>query len=204
MGQPVIEQGPWRFYTDATPDGSMVALAGLEDLPLKGFIVRKAGKEHGTKSLVEGPLSEGDHVVVIANLAKNRSATEGLATVLLKRTPFASDEVQRLEQEIFAAYADPAVHTKPEALASLRAALAGHYGLAHIKEVALDEGFHIHAGLAPLGAGNTDWALMLGGIAPHMPEDSWVVLEHVATPEEGRNSLGILKTAAEKAGISLS
>jgi sugar phosphate isomerase/epimerase len=82
-------------------------------------------------------------------------------------------------------------------------ALAGHYGLGHVKEVALAEGFHIHAGLAPLGAGNTDWAEMLRLMAPHMPEDSWVILEHVATPEEGRTSLGILRAAAEEAGVSL-
>jgi sugar phosphate isomerase/epimerase len=82
-------------------------------------------------------------------------------------------------------------------------ALAGHYGLGHVKEVALAEGFHIHAGLVPLGEGNTDWAEMLRGMAPHMPEDSWVILEHVATPEEGRNSLGILRAAAKEAGVSL-
>ena len=81
--------------------------------------------------------------------------------------------------------------------------LAGHYGLGHVKEVALSEGFHIHAGLVPLGAGNTDWAEMLRLVAPHMPEDSWVILEHVATPEEGRNSLGILRAAAKEAGVSL-
>lgn len=82
-------------------------------------------------------------------------------------------------------------------------ALAGHYGLGHVKEVALAEGFHIHAGLAPLGAGNTDWAEMLRLMAPHMPEDSWLILEHVATPEEGRNSLNILRIAAEEAGVEL-
>jgi sugar phosphate isomerase/epimerase len=82
-------------------------------------------------------------------------------------------------------------------------ALAGHYGLGHVKEVVLAEGFHIHAGLAPLGAGNTDWAEMLRLMAPHMPEDSWVILEHVATPEEGRNSLEILRAAAAAAGVSL-
>ncbi|NIM19209.1 MAG: orotate phosphoribosyltransferase [Candidatus Latescibacteria bacterium] len=48
--------------------GSMLALAGMEDLPLKGFIVRKAAKEHGTQSLVEGDLSEGDRVVVIEDV----------------------------------------------------------------------------------------------------------------------------------------
>ncbi|MDH3198963.1 MAG: orotate phosphoribosyltransferase [Candidatus Krumholzibacteria bacterium] len=48
--------------------GAMIALAGLEDLPLKGFIVRKASKEHGTKSQVEGPLADGDRVVVVEDV----------------------------------------------------------------------------------------------------------------------------------------
>lgn len=82
-------------------------------------------------------------------------------------------------------------------------ALAGHYGLGHIKEVALAEGFHIHAGLAPLGEGTTDWTEVLRLMAPHVPEDSWVILEHVQTPEEARSSLALLRTAAEKAGVRL-
>jgi len=48
--------------------GSMLALAGLEDLDLKGCIVRKKAKEHGTQSLVEGPLSRGDRVVIIEDV----------------------------------------------------------------------------------------------------------------------------------------
>jgi sugar phosphate isomerase/epimerase len=82
-------------------------------------------------------------------------------------------------------------------------ALAGHYGLAHIKEVALAEGFHIHAGLAPLGAGVTDWSQMLQLMAPHMPDDSWVILEHVQTPDEARSSLELLRAAADGAKVTL-
>ena len=48
--------------------GSMLALAGMEDLELKGFIVRKQAKEHGTQSLVEGPLAKGDRVVVVEDV----------------------------------------------------------------------------------------------------------------------------------------
>lgn len=48
--------------------GSMLSLAGLEDLPLRGFIVRKQSKDHGTKSLMEGPLREGDRVVVVEDV----------------------------------------------------------------------------------------------------------------------------------------
>jgi sugar phosphate isomerase/epimerase len=82
-------------------------------------------------------------------------------------------------------------------------ALAGHYGLAHIKEVALAEGFHIHAGLVPLGEGVTDWSQLLRLIAPQLPEDSWVILEHVQTVEEARHSLALLHDAAVKAGVTL-
>jgi orotate phosphoribosyltransferase len=48
--------------------GSMLALAGLEDLHLRGFLVRKEAKDHGTKSQVEGPLNEGDRVVIIEDV----------------------------------------------------------------------------------------------------------------------------------------
>jgi orotate phosphoribosyltransferase len=48
--------------------GSMIALAGLEDLPLRGFIVRKEAKGHGTQSLIEGTLSKGDRVVIVEDV----------------------------------------------------------------------------------------------------------------------------------------
>jgi len=62
--------------------GAMLGLAGLEDLPLKGFIVRKAAKGHGTKSRVEGPLAQGDRVVIIEDVvttgASALEAIEGI------------------------------------------------------------------------------------------------------------------------------
>jgi orotate phosphoribosyltransferase len=48
--------------------GSMLSLAGMEDLPLRGFLVRKAAKQHGTQSLVEGALREGERVVIIEDV----------------------------------------------------------------------------------------------------------------------------------------
>jgi sugar phosphate isomerase/epimerase len=80
---------------------------------------------------------------------------------------------------------------------------AGHYGLVHLKEIALGEGVHLHAGLVPLGKGATDWAQMLGLIAPHLPEDSWVILEHVEARDEGPASVRLLRDAAAKAGVVL-
>lgn len=81
--------------------------------------------------------------------------------------------------------------------------LAGHYGLVHLKEVALSEGFHLHAGLAPLGQGATDWGQLLGLIAPHLPEDSWVVLEHVLSADEAATSLALLQEIAKSSNLAL-
>jgi len=55
--------------------GSILALAGMEDLELKGFIVRKEAKGHGTKSLVEGPLAAGDRAVVIEDVVTTGSSS---------------------------------------------------------------------------------------------------------------------------------
>jgi len=81
--------------------------------------------------------------------------------------------------------------------------LAGHYGLGHVKGVALKDGFHIHVELAPITEDSTDWSQMLRLMAPHMPDDSWLILEHMFTPEEARASLAMLRKAAEEAGLSL-
>jgi sugar phosphate isomerase/epimerase len=80
---------------------------------------------------------------------------------------------------------------------------AGHYGLGHIKDIGLNEGFHIHMGLAPLGSSPTDWSQVLRLMAPHMPEDSWVILEHISSPEEARASLVLLQEAAARADVIL-
>ncbi len=80
--------------------------------------------------------------------------------------------------------------------------LADHYGVVHIKEVALAEGFHLHAGLVPLGQGPTDWAEFLRLIAPHLPTDGWVLLEHVHSAEEARASVAFLMEKAAQAGVA--
>jgi orotate phosphoribosyltransferase len=71
--------------------GAILALAGMEDLELKGFMVRKEQKDHGTKSLVEGPLSGGNRVVIIEDVIttggssmKARRAVEDLGCTVAK------------------------------------------------------------------------------------------------------------------------
>lgn len=81
--------------------------------------------------------------------------------------------------------------------------LRGHYGLVHVKDVALREGFHIHVELSPIDQGATDWALVLREVAPNVPEDGWVILEHVQSMEEARRCTSFLKDAADRAGVSL-
>lgn len=47
---------------------AIVTLAGQRDLPLKGFMVRKQPKDHGTGRLVEGPVEAGQHVVIVEDV----------------------------------------------------------------------------------------------------------------------------------------
>jgi orotate phosphoribosyltransferase len=49
--------------------GAIAALAHKRGRKLIGFLVRKEAKDHGTKNLVEGPLSEGMKVAIIEDVA---------------------------------------------------------------------------------------------------------------------------------------
>jgi orotate phosphoribosyltransferase len=48
--------------------GSILTLAGLENLDVKGFIVRKEAKGHGTRSRIEGPVADGSRVIIIEDV----------------------------------------------------------------------------------------------------------------------------------------
>lgn len=47
---------------------SIVTIAGQRDLPLKGFMVRKEAKGHGTGKQVEGPVVAGQDVVIVEDV----------------------------------------------------------------------------------------------------------------------------------------
>lgn len=47
---------------------SIITLAGQRDLPLKGFMVRKEPKGHGTGKQVEGPVQPGQRVVIVEDV----------------------------------------------------------------------------------------------------------------------------------------
>ena len=53
----------------ADPIAYAIALASVSAPPLvRAFTVRKEAKQHGTGRLIEGPIREGDHVVIIEDV----------------------------------------------------------------------------------------------------------------------------------------
>ena len=47
---------------------AVITMAGVEGLQLKGFMVRKEPKDHGTKKYVEGPVEPGQRVVIVEDV----------------------------------------------------------------------------------------------------------------------------------------
>ncbi len=48
--------------------GAVLALAGEQQIDLRGVMVRKEPKGHGTNQYVEGPFAEGERVVIIEDV----------------------------------------------------------------------------------------------------------------------------------------
>ena len=60
---------------------AVVTIAGIEGLPLKGFMVRKEPKDHGTKKYIEGPVEPGQRVVIVEDV----TTTGGSSLVAIDR-----------------------------------------------------------------------------------------------------------------------
>jgi orotate phosphoribosyltransferase len=60
---------------------AVVTMAGVENIPLKGFLVRKEPKDHGTKKYVEGPVEPGQRVVIVEDVV----TTAGSSLVAIDR-----------------------------------------------------------------------------------------------------------------------
>ena len=76
----IVSYSRWYFLADPTETLRLVSL-GLASW-------EAAGVEN-----------VGEHMVVIGNLSANRSASEGLATMLLKKTPFTDQEIALLKEK---------------------------------------------------------------------------------------------------------
>ena len=48
--------------------GAVTTLAGVKGISLKGFIVRKEEKQHGTGQMVEGPVQSGESVIIVEDV----------------------------------------------------------------------------------------------------------------------------------------
>jgi orotate phosphoribosyltransferase len=47
---------------------AVITMAGVRNLPLKGFMVRKEAKGHGTGRYIEGPVLPGESVVIVEDV----------------------------------------------------------------------------------------------------------------------------------------
>jgi orotate phosphoribosyltransferase len=59
----------------------VVTMAGVGGVPLKGFMVRKEPKDHGTKRFIEGPVAPGERVVIVEDV----TTTGGSSLVAIDR-----------------------------------------------------------------------------------------------------------------------
>ena len=61
---------------------AVITVAAYQNIPLKGFMVRKQSKGHGTNQFVEGPITAGDRVVVVEDVVTTGgSALEAIEKV---------------------------------------------------------------------------------------------------------------------------
>lgn len=72
--------------------GAIVTTAGMRQLPLKGFLVRKEAKGHGTQKFVEGPVQPGDRVVIVEDVV----TTGGSSLLAIERAEAVGLKVERV------------------------------------------------------------------------------------------------------------
>jgi orotate phosphoribosyltransferase len=71
---------------------AILALAGVEGLPLRGVMVRKEPKQHGTGKYVEGPFQPGEELVIVEDVV----TTGGSSLLAIERCQAAGLKVRRV------------------------------------------------------------------------------------------------------------
>jgi orotate phosphoribosyltransferase len=71
---------------------AVLTLAGLRELPLRGVMVRKEAKQHGTGKLVEGPFHEGETIAIVEDVV----TTGGSSLLAIERCEAVGLKVQRV------------------------------------------------------------------------------------------------------------
>ena len=68
LGEP-LPQAVGGMAIGADPiTAAVITMAGVRGLPLKGFLVRKEAKGHGTQRYVEGPVTAGESVAIVEDV----------------------------------------------------------------------------------------------------------------------------------------
>lgn len=71
---------------------SILTLAGTKNIPLRGIIVRKEAKAHGTGKFVEGPYEPGESVVIVEDVV----TTGGSSLLAIERCEAVGLKVERV------------------------------------------------------------------------------------------------------------
>ena len=72
---------------------AILTLAGVRGLPLRGVMVRKEAKQHGTGRLVEGPFNEGESIVIVEDVV----TTGGSSLLAIERCEAVGLKVKRVQ-----------------------------------------------------------------------------------------------------------
>jgi len=72
--------------------GAIITTAGQRGIPLKGFLVRKEAKGHGTGKFVEGPVQSGDRVVIVEDVV----TTGGSSLLAIERAEAVGLKVEKV------------------------------------------------------------------------------------------------------------
>jgi orotate phosphoribosyltransferase len=71
---------------------AILTLAGVRGIPLRGVMVRKEPKQHGTGKTVEGPFREGESIVIVEDVV----TTGGSSMLAIQRCEAAGLQVRRV------------------------------------------------------------------------------------------------------------
>jgi orotate phosphoribosyltransferase len=71
---------------------AILTLAGIRNVPLRGVMVRKEAKQHGTGKLVEGPFREGESIAIVEDVV----TTGGSSLLAIERCEAVGLKVERV------------------------------------------------------------------------------------------------------------
>ena len=71
---------------------AVITMAGVRGIPLKGVLVRKEAKGHGTGQFVEGPVRPGDSIAIVEDVV----TTGGSSLLAIERVEAFGLKVQRV------------------------------------------------------------------------------------------------------------